>query len=516
MEIKPTYEELLGAIEELRRKEIAYKQRIAYLTRMLYGSKKDSLDEKTLKDLKSSNIIDGQPGLFDDYFKEAMAEKAEEIEKTAKEIDKATENRRKSARKTKKRPSIYQYYGLEERERFIIPEGVDLSNCVEIGRDITRLIRYEKPRLWVDVIIRPIYREKSDKNLPDPRIYQGEAQKAVIGGNHVGADFLAKIVVDKFCYHIPEYRQVKQYADMGVKLPMSTLNDWIHAVAAKLNVLYEAQRKDVRQSGYLGIDEVPWHIVDRPGKKRNGYAWQFFDSRPDSHVLYFLYMNGSRAGTIPRAELRNYRGAIQTDGYGVYDYFELQDGVTLLGCMAHVRRKFVDAQTSHPELAAKAVRWISLLYELEANLKDEGATAERIEAERKAKALPILDAMDKWMEAVSAQCTPSDPMGKALEYAYRLWPRLRRYTDNGIYQIDNNAVERNQRPTVLGRKNYLFSKNDKGAVDNAIFYTLLESCDIVGINPQDWLTDVLANLHDDTPPDQIKQMLPFYYKKSHE
>ena len=184
--------------------------------------------------------------------------------------------------------------------------------------------------------------------------------------------------------------------------------------------------------------------------------------------------------------------------------------------MAHVRRKFVDAQTSHPELAAKAVRWISLLYELEANLKDEGATAERIEAERKAKALPILDAMDKWMEAVSAQCTPSDPMGKALEYAYRLWPRLRRYTDNGIYQIDNNAVERNQRPTVLGRKNYLFSKNDKGAVDNAIFYTLLESCDIVGINPQDWLTDVLANLHDDTPPDQIKQMLPFYYKKSHE
>lgn len=97
----------MGTIEEMRRQEIVYKQRIAYLTRMLYGSKKDSLDEKTLKDLKPSNIIDGQPGLFDDYFKEAMAEKAEEIEKTAKEIDKATENRRKSARKTKRRPSSY-------------------------------------------------------------------------------------------------------------------------------------------------------------------------------------------------------------------------------------------------------------------------------------------------------------------------------------------------------------------------------------------------------------------------
>ena len=133
-----------------------------------------------------------------------------------------------------------------------------------------------------------------------------------------------------------------------------------------------------------------------------------------------------------------------------------------------------------------------------------------------AKALPIMDAMEKWMEAVSVQCTPSDSMGKAFEYAYRLWPRLRRYADNGIYQIDNNPVERNQRPTVMGRKNYLFSKNDKGAVDNAIFYTLLESCHIVGINPLDWLTDVLNTLHDDTPPEQINQLLPYYYKKSRE
>ena len=125
--------------------------------------------------------------------------------------------------------------------------------------------------------------------------------------------------------------------------------------------------------------------------------------------------------------------------------------------------------------------WINSLYTLEANLKAEGATVERVGTERKAKALPIMDAVEEWMKAVSLLCTPSDPMGKALDYAYKLWPRLRRYADNGIYNIDNNPVERNQRPTVMGRKNYLFSKNDKGAVDNAIFYTLLECCDIVGI-----------------------------------
>ena len=199
-----------------------------------------------------------------------------------------------------------------------------------------------------------------------------------------------------------------------------------------------------------------------------------------------------------------------------YDYFELQDNVTLLGCMAHVRRKFTDAQSSHPELAVQAVKWLTLLYELEANLRAEGATYNKIAEERRSKAIPIMDAMEKWMENVHTQCTPSDPMGKALDYAYKLWPRLRRYALDGRYHIDNNPVERNQRPSVLGRKNYLFSKNDSGALDNAVFYSLIESCDIVGINPLQWLTDVLQNLHDDTPPEQIRLMLPYYYKKSRE
>ena len=323
-------------------------------------------------------------------------------------------------------------------------------------------------------------------------------------------------MIDKYRYHLPEYRQVRQYADLGLKLPTSTLNGWVHAVASRLEPVYEALRDDVRNSDYLQIDEVPWRIADSPDKSRKGYAWQFLDNRPQSHGLYFLYMNGSRAGTVPRAELRDFRGAIQTDGYGVYDYFELLDNVTLLGCMAHVRRKFTDAQASHPELAARAVKWLDLLYDLEANLKAKGATYEEIAAERQAKALPIMDAIEKWMESEHTKCTPSDPMGKALDYAYKLWPRLRRYALDGRYHIDNNSVERNQRPSVMGRKNYLFSKSDSGAVDNAIFYSLIESCEIVGVNPLQWLTHVLQSLHDDTTAEQITQMLPYNYRKTRE
>lgn len=507
MKTAPTYEELLAEIYTLRAREIMLKERIAFLERRLFGAKSDRLTYVN---------PDDQPGLFDEMFKEAMDEKASQIDKMADDIEKESQKRRKSAKKKSSRPAKYRYTGLEERTTTMMPENINIEEYDIIGKDVSRILHYEKAKVWVEIIERPIFRLKEDKNVPAPQICQAKAPEAVIGGNHVGADMLAQIVIDKYRYHLPEYRQVKRYADLGIKLPTSTINDWIHAVASKLDPLYEDLRRDILEGDYLQIDEVPWRIADKSGKSRRGYAWQFLDNRPQSHGLYFLYMNGSRAGTIPRAELLNFHGAIQTDGYGVYDYFEYQDNVTLLGCMAHVRRKFTDAQNTHPQLAAQAVKWIEVLYKLEANLKAEGADFERIATERQTKAIPIMDAMEKWMQNVHTQCTPSDSMGKAIDYAYKLWPRLKRYALDGRYHIDNNPVERSQRPSVIGRKNYLFSKNDSGAVDNAIFYSLIESCDLVGLEPLKWLTDVLTNLHDDTSPEQIRLMLPYYYKKSQE
>ena len=507
MNTTPTYEELLAEIYTLRAREIMLKERIAFLERRLFGAKSDRLTYVN---------PDDQPGLFDEMFKEAMDEKASQIEKMADDIEKESQKRRKSAKKNPCRPAKYRYTGLEERTTTMMPGNINIEEYDIIGKDVSRILHYEKAKVWVEIIERPIFRRKEDKNVPAPQICQAKAPEAVIGGNHVGADMLAQIVIDKYRYHLPEYRQVKRYADLGIKLPASTINDWIHAVASKLDPLYEALRHDILEGDYLQIDEVPWRIADKSGKSRRGYAWQFLDNRPQSHGLYFLYMNGSRAGTIPRAELLNFHGAIQTDGYGVYDYFEYQDNVTLLGCMAHVRRKFTDAQNTHPQLAAQAVKWIEVLYKLEANLKAEGADFERIATERQTKAIPIMDAMEKWMQNVHTQCTPSDSMGKAIDYAYKLWPRLKRYALDGRYHIDNNPVERSQRPSVIGRKNYLFSKNDSGAVDNAIFYSLIESCDLVGLEPLKWLTDVLTKLHYDTSPEQIRLMLPYYYKKSQE
>ena len=125
-----------------------------------------------------------------------------------------------------------------------------------------------------------------------------------------------------------------------------------------------------------------------------------------------------------------------------------------------------------------------------------------------------METMEKWMELAAKTVTPAALLAKAIDYAYKLWPRLSRYAEDGTYQIDNNAVERNQRPSVLGRKNYLFSKSDRGAEDNAIFYSLLESCQIAGVNQLQWLTDVLQRLTLAPTEEELIQMLPHTYKKS--
>ena len=479
-------------------------ERIAWLEKQLFGSKRDRS--------KGTSSQDG-PTLFDQEFNEAYDARQQELKNAERQVADTSATRRAAARKrsASNRPEKYRYSGLEERVRVVMPEGVDLEEYEQIGVDTTRILHRDPAKLWVEVIERPVLRRKADRDQPSPAIAQAPAPAAVIGGNHVGADMLAQLAYDKFVNHLPEYRQARSYADMGVTLPTSTINGWMHSLADRLYPLYESQCELVLGSDYLQVDEVPWRIADLPGKARKGYAWQFLDSRPDSRGLYFYYYNGSRAGEVARAQLKNYKGAVQTDGYGVYDFFEYQDGVTLLGCMAHVRRKFIEAEGSHP-LAAEFVRHIDHLYMLEQNLRHEHASDERVVQQRQSTGMTIMDGIQAMFAPAAKQCTPSDPLGKAIDYANKMWDRIKRYALDARYHLDNNPVERMQRPTVMGRKNYLFSKNDCGAVDNAVFYTLLESCAVVGVNPLKWLTYALERIRPDMDEDKLVALLPYNCK----
>lgn len=261
---------------------------------------------------------------------------------------------------------------------------------------------------------------------------------AIVPGNHVAADLLARVAVDKYVLHLPEYRQVKRLAELGLRLPASTLNDWVHATAARLYPLYESLGEAVRASDYLQVDEVPCRVADRQGACRAAYLWQFLDARPDSCGCYFHCQGGSRSRDVPLGQLRDFRGALQTGGYAAYDIFEGRAGVALLGSLAHVRRKFTDAQGAAPALAAKAVEWIGLLHKLEDTLR--GAPPQRVAEERRRYGLPILRALEAWMQSEAGRLTPKDSMRKAMAGAIDMLPRLRRYALDGRYRIDNNAA----------------------------------------------------------------------------
>lgn len=497
--------ELPDTIEACHEMIISMARQIEQLKRRAFGG---SLKDRAVK-------FDG-PSLFEEIDQEAMLEKAKELEKASEEVDEAAEERRREAKsqskKRGKRPEKYNIYGLPVQTTTVYPEGIDINDYDVIGQDETNVLHMEPQRLWVEKTITPILRRKADKGNPSPEILQGERPHNIIGGGHVGADLLATLIDNKFNHHLPEYRQVKMFGELGLRLPTSTVNDWVHATANVLYPLYESQREAVMSGGYVQIDEVPWNIADRKGKScRKGYAWQFLDVSPHPKGTYFYYHKGSRGGEIPRTQLRGYQGVIQNDGYKVYDEFENVPGITVLACMAHIRRKFVDAQKSNP-LAGEAVKYIATLYALEENLKACEATADEIRAERKRLAVPILNGIEAWMKTAYMTCTPKEPLAVAIKYALSLWPRVMRYTEEGYYHIDSNPVERGQRPSVLGRKNYLFSQNDRGAEDNAIFYTFMVSCENLGINPRRWLQDTLERIRPDMEEEQLIGLLPCNYK----
>ena len=300
---KEIYEQVLVENNELKTLLQRKEERIAYLERLLYGAKRDKLAQQG-------------PTLFDELFEKALDEKQSTLEEVAKDVDKEATSRREKRKQEPSRPAKYRYVGLPEEWREEYPEGINLADYDIIGANEDRILHRTEARVWVECIKRPILRLKSEKNALQTNIIQAPSPRPIIGGNHVAADFLARLILDKYVYHIPEYRQVKIYSDLGVKLPTSTINNWVHAVANKLYPLYETLCEEILRSGYLQIDEVPWRIADRIGQScRKGYAWQFRDVDIGGKGTFFYYHKGSRAGEIPRSQLKRFKGTIQTDGY---------------------------------------------------------------------------------------------------------------------------------------------------------------------------------------------------------
>jgi transposase len=410
----------------------------------------------------------------------------EEQAKTGAIID--AHNRKKENPKKPVREALPAH--LPRKVVTIEPQNIP-QGAVRIGEEVTEKLEYIPGHVYVLQTIRPIYAKSGGQG-----IIVADLPSQVLPRSNAGASMLAQLLVSKYQDHLPFYRQLDIFKRQDIHLAASTVNGWFADSVDLLKPLYDALKKQVLSSDYIQIDESTIPVVDKdkPGATRKGYHW--IVKSPVQNQLFFHYQEGSRAQYVVVELLRDFQGAVQSDGYGAYNIYENKKGVLLLGCMAHARRKFDQSLKDDPQRANFALTVIQSLYAIEREAQESNLTTAQVKALRQEKAYPILKDFERWLYDELGKALPKSLIGKAIAYTYNIYPRLARYVLDGRYDIDNNGAENGVRALALGRKNFLFCGNDQAAERTAVIYSLLGSCRLAGVNPNDWLTDVLKRLPD--------------------
>lgn len=405
------------------------------------------------------------------------------------------------------------------KEEVIEPEE-DTAGLVKIGEERTEWVEYTPASLVKKVIVRPKYA------MPD----EGESTRVLIGQlpsrpvpkSIAGASLLAHIIVAKFIEHLPFYRQGKRFdRDYGWQLHKSTFNSWFAAVCTLLEPLYEELAKKALASDYLQADESRIKVLTNTPKDKEGnpkkpskekgskqmLGWMWVVHNPVEGYVLFNYED-NRAAEGAEATLGSFaQGYLQADGYDSYNSIAARQGVHRLGCMAHVRRKFYEAQGNDARRAQHALKVIQGIYAHERVAADMGPEARR--AYRLEHTLPIYKGFKYWLDEQACMVTPKSPIGKAFTYAQNQWPSLMTLFEDGRLLADNNLIENKIRPLALGRKNYLFAGSHQGAQRAAMMYSFFATCAIKEANPYEWLHHTLQHIAD-TKLSELHTLLPGY------
>ena len=323
---------------------------------------------------------------------------------------------------------------------------------------------------------------------------------------------LAMLLTTKYVDGLPLYRFEKVLGRHGVDIPRQTLARWVIQCCEHFQPLLNLMRDRLLESPVIHCDETRVQVLKEPGRDPTSQSWMWVQASGPSERSVILYdYTTSRAQEVPLRQLGDYRGYLMTDDYGGYNALALQPGIERLACMAHVRRKFVDAQKVQPKgkvgRSDIALTMINKLYGIERDLKD--ANDEQRFVGRQEKSLPVLAQLKSWLEKTQQYVTPQSALGKAVNYLANNWSRLERYVETGFLPIDNNKAERAIKPFVIGRKSWLFSDTPKGAAASAQIYSLVETAKANGQEPYTWLRHVLERLPQAVSVEDFEALLPW-------
>jgi hypothetical protein len=320
------------------------------------------------------------------------------------------------------------------------------------------------------------------------------------------------LLLSRFDDHVAYYTLERNFLErFGAVIPRQQMVQWVEKIAHLLLAIYWLIWEELKVSGYLQIDETPVRVLDPEvkGKAARGYLWFF--SNPKGNV--FLEFHEGRGRDGPEKRLEGFEGTIQSDAYPVYDSLRRQRPRTLrrIGCLSHARRRFYKALLESCREALWFIAQMRQLYRIEDALKDCSPVQRR--RGRLEQAPPIWRAMKGRAQALKAKAhfLPQSSLGKAVSYFLNEYTAMVGYLRDGRFEVDNNLVENDVRPSAVGRKRWLFIGHPDAGWRSAVIYTIIQSCRRHGVNTQAYLTDVLARLPSMTTS-QVPDLLPSRWK----
>jgi transposase len=355
--------------------------------------------------------------------------------------------------------------------------------------------------------VRKVYKKKKSGEFSCP-----PAPVSVLEKSFADVSFLAGLLIEKYRYHLPYYRQHQRLAAAGVNIGRSTLTYLAQRVAELLDPICTSQFNSILSSGVLAMDETPIRAGRKSkGKMKTGYFWPIYGDR-DEIVFPF---SPSRSGDLVEEVLKDYHGVLLTDGYKVYErYAEKVNGIVHAQCWSHTRRHFVEAEAAEPELSGHILDRIALLYEFENEIRERKFADERKQLYRAEHCKPVVDEIFFKLEEAMREhiLLPSSPFTKAANYASDREKPLRVFLEYPNVPVDTNHLEREIRPIALGRKNWLFAWTELGAHDTGVIQSLLATCRLQGVDPYVYLVDVLQRVSSH-PARDVAQLTPRLWKE---
>ena len=355
------------------------------------------------------------------------------------------------------------------------------------------------------------YRHPVLKDRSSGALTSVPAPRNVFEGSVFDVSFAAGVLVDKFCYHLPLYRQSRRLSQAGIQVARSSLTAVVARTAALLEPIARAQLTHVLSGGVLAMDETPIKAGRKgPGKMHQAYFWPLYGAADE---ICFT-CSPSRAGAhIERTLADRFHGVLLTDGYAAYEkYAAGQPQITHAQCWSHMRRQFERALESDPA-AREALEQIRQLYAQEQSIRERGLHGADKRHARREQCAPLVRAFWEWCDAQLQRMDlePRHPLLKALGYVRERQPALAVFLEYPDVPIDTNHLERGLRPIPMGRRNWLFCWSEVGAAHVATIQTLLVTCRLQGVDPTTYLVDVLqrVGMH---PAARVEELTPRRWK----